>query len=503
MDYINKIINTQWFIDINWFDKIILIIENFLKIPLSQIQTLIEKNIEKLQIIYNWKNPQLQKIISEQIYYLKIYNFYIFIKKYNIIDAIYFPFFFDFRGRMYYDSNISVTDCKILRTIYYYGTYNKNIYNNDIDNKYDNLLEKYNAEISFIKNKYKIETNTKKMDISILLLLISIGKFYIKKEDIEIHMDLFIEAALDFLNDNKKIPNKIEDHIEIESYKYILKTINERKKKIVIKDFTASFFQHLTRLLGPTKIETVKLANMHNDLKWRDPYSHILNEFLQLHPDLKYFFYFIRYITKKTIMTIPYSIGELSAWNYFKENIDDLDHLNDKKLRSEYKLFYHFVKKNLEGNEYFKNSTDRMILYAITKTFWLKKFEIKLEKASVHLIYYKSQKKIIDLILNIKSNKIRITKKIHSLDYNNIDYENIAISVRANWIHLLDAECLRKINKEMNSSLYSIHDCVLIDWLNNDKLIITCNTVLGENSFNEVKWDNAHNFKIFSYFIIL
>ena len=279
--------------------------------------------------------------------------------------------------------------------------------------------------------------------------------------------------------------------------------LDDYKKKIIIKDFTASFFQHLTRLLGPVKLETIKLSNMHNDLKWRDPYSQILHDFLELHPDLKYFFYFIRHITKKTTMTIPYSIGESAAWNYFKENIDDLDHLNDKKLRSEFKLFYHFVKKKLEGNDYFKNSSDRMILCAITKTFWLKKFEIKLEKALVHLIYYKSRKKIIDLILNIKSNKIRITKKIHSLDYENIDYDSIAKSVRANWIHALDADSLRKINNKMGSPLYSIHDCVLIDWLNNDKLIITCNDVLSESNFKEIKWDNTHNFIIFSYFIIL
>jgi hypothetical protein len=239
---------------------------------------------------------------------------------------------------------------------------------------------------------------------------------------------------------------------------------------------------------------------MCDDLTWHDPYTYILLDFLEKN-NITNKNLFTRVNIKKTIMTIPYSIGENSAWKYFIENIKESEVSNE--LRSEFKKFFNQTKKKIEGDFFFKNSTDRMLLYAITKAFWSNECKIELEKSNVHLVYYKSQKKIIDLTIKIKNNKIRIVKKINLLDYENIDYENLIISVRANWIAVLDAECLRMIEDESKRSLYSIHDSILIDYLNIDELILWSNTVMSKNEFIDIKWDNKHNFKIFSFFIML
>jgi hypothetical protein len=96
-------------------------------------------------------------------------------------------------------------------------------------------------------------------------MLISIGKFFIDKTTkYKIHMDEFVQAALSYI-DNEKNPSKIEDLIEVKSYINILKNFDSLKKRVIIKDFTASFFQHMTRLLGASSQETLELANMFND----------------------------------------------------------------------------------------------------------------------------------------------------------------------------------------------------------------------------------------------
>jgi hypothetical protein len=241
---------------------------------------------------------------------------------------------------------------------------------------------------------------------------------------------------------------------------------------------------------------------MHNDLTWNDPYSYLLKLFLTKNPDLKYSFFFTRSNCKKTIMTIPYSIGENSAWKYFIENIDK-DAYDKKILRKEFKLFFNFVKNYLDGDKFFKNSTDRIILYAITQAHWLKDFHVTIKNGKAHLIYYKSKKKVIDLTIKVRKNTIRITKTINTIDKSTPDLESMTLSIRANWMAILDAECLRDINSTFDHPFFSIHDSVLPDWLSQDRLVMVCNEILSINTFSQITWDNSHPYLIFSYVIIL
>jgi hypothetical protein len=198
----------------------------------------------------------------------KIYKFYNYLNKicFNEHEYVYFAFYIDFRGRQYIDSSIGVTNTKLVRTIFYYGKYNSIDYCQSIDNKFLHLLEKYKNEINLIKELFNITISNDKININIFYIMISIGKFFIHKENVKIHFDEFISSAINYLIHDKNSNLKTEDTIEIESYKNLLSNFHDNKKRIIIKDFTASFFQHLTRLLGPQNLKTIELANMHNDL---------------------------------------------------------------------------------------------------------------------------------------------------------------------------------------------------------------------------------------------
>ncbi len=494
--YIEKVVKQQWFVDINWFDRIIEIMKSE-NIDINNLKNKIDKNIILLKNS-NWKDVIIQKEISKDIRYYTILIYYNMLKKYEINQPIYFPVFFDFRGRMYYNSPVSITNNRILRTLYYYGEYLDIDFIEDIDDIYINILNKYNKEIYDIINKYNIKIKTKKVEISLLFLLISIGKFNINKDKGVVHMDDFIKNGILYLEKKLPKPEKIEDLIEIENYVNIIKN-NDFKKKIIIKDFTASFFQHLTRLLGPKDINTLKLSNMTNDLNWYDPYSYILKKYLESSHN-NYSKYFKRSSIKKTIMTIPYSVGENTAWSYFKEEIN-YENEDLKNIRKEYKNFFNYA-KNMLDNEFFNTPSWKIILFAICQAKWFNKIEIELDKASAHLIYFEKKKKILDLVINVKGEKIRITKKINTIDKTKIDYESITKSIRANWIAVLDADFLRKLNKLNKKPFYTIHDCVLVDWLNVDKLVINCNELMKDNKFENIKWDNKNDYKVFSFFII-
>lgn len=499
-DYLNLKNNQEWFIDQEWFFKLLKIIEKFENINFNEINLELEKIMEKLNEC-NWKDNELQKKYSKYMEYFNILNFYKINKLYIKENPIYFPFFFDFRGRVYYNSNVGITFCKKLRSVYYYGMVDEESLRKNIDICYNELLIKYEGTIEEIKKHYNININYKKIDINIFFVVLSMGRISTSKISYKIHMDIFIENALKSIKNEFIEIKDLQDYIEIKAYDNLLYNIKDFKKRTVAKDFTASFFQHLTRLLGPSTEKTIELSNMKNDLCWYDPYQYLIENFLKENNNIINKKYFNRKFLKKTIMTIPYSIGFNSALKYFNENIDKKD-LNNKELIKEYRLFFSFAKKKLEGKDFFKNSTDRIILYAISSAAIFKKFEIKFSKSTVNLTYYNKKTKIIDLTIKINKETLRITKKINEVNNDSIDLENMALSIRANWIATMDAETLRSIIFKINKDLFSIHDCVLIDYTSIDELIIICNEILKNNKFDEISWDNSHNFNIFSFFII-
>jgi hypothetical protein len=486
LSYLYNLSNMKWYVDMDWFEQLIKIVN----IPDGSIlEQNILKNIEKLKNC-QWRDIECQKKVAEDFYFLKILKFYCSMKEKKIKNPIYFSFFFDFRGRMYFDSSISVTSCKYLRTVYYYGEYEPDEYTKSISKDYYEVINMFEHEILTVSNFFKLEFITPKIKINLLFVIISIGKVFIDKKEYKTHMSEFVKQGVNCIINNIKA-DKIEDEIEIQSYIHFLKKL-DNKKRIVIKDFTASFFQHLTRLLGASKQITLELSNMYDPYTWYDPYTFLLNDFLN-NNKIENFSLFTRKSVKKVIMTIPYSIGWKSAWKYFLENIDENKHKNCL-LKKEFLIFFNYIKNKLDGDFFFKNPTERILLYAIATVFHKKNLKINVKNGCAHLIYYKAGHKKIDLIVKINKKNIRITKNINSIDKNTPDFESMIISVRANWIALMDGECLRSINILSGRTFFSIHDSILTDWLSIDSLLNITNTILSDINFENITWDNKSSF---------
>jgi hypothetical protein len=117
----------------------------------------------------NYKIKVIPKLNTAKSYQAKIsslliYNNLNILKKSNIPDnvPIYIPFFFDFRGRFYYYSNVSPTNFKYSRYIFNYGIYSENEINElNPNNKVSVVIEKYYTVINDIINEYDIKHKNK------------------------------------------------------------------------------------------------------------------------------------------------------------------------------------------------------------------------------------------------------------------------------------------------------------------------------------------------------
>jgi hypothetical protein len=135
---------------------------------------------------------EIQQKYSEIINEIIAYDFLSTEWKEN--DVIYFPVYFDFRGRKYYDSIVGPTNLKITRFMFNYGYYNKNEFINEVKiKKIWNMTEEIKnmcIKLDFVYKDCFYE--------SYYWLLIGIGKHLIKNR-IKIHKNEFIKKSIDFL----------------------------------------------------------------------------------------------------------------------------------------------------------------------------------------------------------------------------------------------------------------------------------------------------------------
>ena len=362
------------------------------------------------------------------------------IKKLEIfgINNIFIPIIFDFRGRLYYNSEVSPTNTKFLRYCIYYTNYSK------IPHNYF-----YAESESFIRLSQKYNANSPKYKNRLFWILIALSNVIILKKE-KISVVEFIEKAELFLN-NPYLFDKEESNIAINYYSYLLNNLNFNKNYPIQKDATASVIQNLIWLLGAKNENSLIITNLMSENTWYDTYTIIITDFL-LHfkNEITNIELFNRKTLKKMIMTIPYASTFPTCLKYFKKEINVKI---DESILDDFKKFYFFLKSLYAENTLFNANSDKMYEYLINNNFIIHDKE-----ETANLIYYVEEK--IDI--NTHVNKIRKTGKYARLS-EKIDKKKIKFSHKANWIHFLDALFLRTLIKNLNLKNLTIHDCILCE----------------------------------------
>jgi hypothetical protein len=509
--YINKILNLKLYINKDFMKKILSKIEIKENIKTENLEDLIKKESTNLKKIFN-KDIILEKDLDEIKKIQKKTNKLIdLIRIKKIIDWVgveylYLPIFFDFRGRSYFDDYISPTFSKLTRLSFFYGYYEKV----DLDSVKIDLIEPYmnqyiKKKISDIIKEFNIPYENYAIS-TIFWVLIGIGKNLIEKNKTKTSLESFIREGSCYVLNKKRKELKLKDEMEVIHYLDIIESLNKEKikKRVILKDATASVIQNLIKILGPKDQDSLNLANLGDSNYWYDPYSHILNKFKNSFvEEKKEIMYFNRNTIKKTIMTTPYSAGENTCWKYFKEEVIKEFSLKEEeleKIHDIYKIFYNFVRDFFEEIHLFKNPSKAIIKHFKEVAEKEKKIVLNSEDSTTNLAYFKLKTSYID----IKNDEgLRLTKKIKKIDKSKIDNRKIYNSIRANIAHWLDAMFLRKLVNSLKNPIFTIHDEFAIDFLSVNELIVEANQIASEELLIKLPWDFHHDLKIFSIFILI
>lgn len=474
------------------------------------------------------KNNQI-KIYSElsELYQLNNLELIKSIKNKLMNKKIYFPLFYDFRGRMYIHSSIGVTNFKLSRYFMHYGWYE-----NDEIKFYNKInipeIHKHNNTIEIVKKKWGITKTFNCINEAIFWCLMGIGKEFIDKNKI---CNLTEEILTKGVEKLVEVNNELDDEkwIIVEHYKNIIESFKNEKicKRIILKDATASFIQNAIRIIGPKNEISLEYANLKNSDKWYDTYTLALefwkktliikNDKIEIEIkrknvketriiDLIELNYFIRKTIKKPIMTDAYEASYLRKWEYFKDSVK-LEFGKNFEFNSDveylFKNFTEFLDNNFWDKHFLYDNSDTMVKYVKNMIESKKNAIISSTDSESNMIYYKFKDKVIDVTVSIPNSEIkhRKTKKILIINENEIDTKKIILAIKPNWVHFSDAYLIRQINALLKEPLLSVHDCFLVDCLNVSNFILKANKAFKSlDSFSIAKNRDIIN-KIRSIFI--
>ena len=455
-------------------------------------------------------------------------DYYNFIKT-NKIDYIYFSTFGDFRGRIYYASNVSPQSNCLFRFLYHFGIKHTTptIIIPDFVQKNNKILDMFKEEniniatvhIIFsigimFKDKLISKTETCIYFEEIIKLGIVKYKEFVNKPTIEMGVSQF--------SDIKKI-------LELNYYINIIRCVNSNiyKGYYIIKDTTASFAQHIGIACG-FKENSLKYVNLDNEDCMYDTYHVIINhlkKYLNKHYSSKKnnvninklissIDFLDRNLLKNTIMTINYGIGIKNSFKNFKLLLQNLpkDYFSDdiiknttilSNLEDSFYYIFNSIKRGDVFKDFYKNNIVDVRLSLLENNM------VKFDDITMYNEYYHNTSKHIEI--RIYSDEVAtIGKKYNRYTLNRcVSQEDRAFDAEiiinknktetacwVNLIHMLDAKYLRDIISLLNVGgvvdVFSLHDGWAVCWFDVDSLLIAANScVLWNLEIGLPKNENA------------
>lgn len=469
---------------------------------------------EKKKFKIDWKrtkekNKDLQRRINKTLILL---DFILLGEQEAIFNKpLYFVHTFDFRGRIYLKSRISPQASYLFRYIYDYGPLKTG--NSQNIGAAAALPLEYERWFIFIAQHIEWFNVLNEADKRLLFwLLIELAKIvknrFIKKYEGKLHIQQFLEIGLDVLMAEVEGAMELEKKVQKNYIMYIIKQLKINnwleRDYIIYKDATASAIQLLTYLLGPATSEIKTYANLNSVDSWYDTYYYIISLFIktqELNPDIAQFF--TREFLKQTIMTYNYAATLFTCWGEFKLLVKETTTKNDAEfwrlLRGEFERFYKFLNRLFNEQTLFLKSIDEhadtwMGEYPISKEIMLKSND----NARIYLHYFIPKRKR----LTARVEERRKTLQITSLGLE-LDVKKTKQAIKPNTTHALDATLVRETLRDLDTPIFTIHDCFGINAYKIDSLIISLNKNMGRLHLSGKKLYPEQATACFSIFIVL
>lgn len=456
---------------------------------------------------------EVQHNISHiQIYY-KFKLLYSFLNQEGL-TVIYFPVYIDFRGRLYYNSTISLQSFWCYRFIYNYGKSTEfelsqpnYIFTEDTITLYNEVFYKFGLKNSnyfeiYQSIGYLFKKEITKPDGGIKLYdILTLGiKKYLQHKDNDINEVWLLENT-----DTKLV---------VELFYYV-NSINQIQLGnychfYVIKDTTCSMAQHAGKILGynPNNLDKLNLSNQETGY---DTYQIFINELKRvlLAEDSKLWIDVLGLLTrgflKNLIMTSEYGVSIVTAREEFIKTVNEFSKRDKKYLifkesdkyfnqiystlkRGELDLCFYLTKKETWINWILSSKVENVSFsditipvnyyYPVTQTlYYEKKSNItKRARNSVNIHFNISCN--FELYKNIKAQKKHRNKKL-------INKKKIRSAVYVNQVHSLDALYLRELTylcKLQKVYISTIHDGFAVTFVRGSWILSAANNSFFKNS---------------------
>jgi hypothetical protein len=482
--------------------------EDFKKLSKTKYKSLLyQYTSDKNRSMYKEILSELKKIKSK-LSEVDKYNRIIvpLINNYKNIENVYFPYNFDFRGRVYpYNTEINhingllyrslflskdeeILDINILR-IYISRCYFKNKLLNKLELK--RFFEIENEVINF--RNLKIFKTEKNNNCGLLAGCLEYEKYlnFIKKNSNLNYKSNFLISVDAHCSGTQLLGLLLRDYSALKALNLIMDNKTKR-----LNDFYLYIIELYLNFLNTVDCskEEFKKYELSKNL-----YKEYYSELFEFSDENKIK---LRQLFKKSIMTFAYG---LSIDTYLKEIKETFSSLYENKygnqvlaifenVRQVFIDFYSYYKKNVKLGTFYSylqefvecfNKNDKGIKYqTITGSSlthrYVKEFSKKID---LRIAVFKKLQVLINSDKKLPLKKIPSTINLNFFDYDLIDTSKQKTAFCANFIHSIDSGLLLSVLKklfDLNIFCLPIHDCFLIHPKNYDFLLSQYNLKLVE-----------------------